>query len=81
MIGRLFLDHPRDLGMGWSRHAVGAVGIGLQMIGGGFACLVHAVVPGVFTETAGRTVAKLHDHMLSRRAAAPDPRFWPEYEI
>jgi hypothetical protein len=51
------------------------------MIGGGFACLVHAVVPGVFTETAGRTVAKLHDHMLSRRAAAPDPRFWPEYEI
>ena len=26
-----------------------------QLIGAGLACMVHAVVPGWFTETAGRT--------------------------
>lgn len=78
MLGRLFTDHPRTLGMSWAGHAIGAVRIGGEMIGAGAACIVHAVVPGVFTETAGRTVMRLHDHMQKRRAAAPD---WPDYEI
>jgi hypothetical protein len=78
VLGRLFTDHPRTLGMSWAGHAIGAVRIGGEMIGAGAACIVHAVVPGVFTETAGRTVMRLHDHMQKRRAAAPD---WPDYEI
>ena len=78
MLGRLFTDHPKTLGMSWAGHAVGAVRIGGEMIGAGAACLVHAVIPGVFTETAGRTVIRLHDHMQKRRASAPD---WPDYEI
>ena len=81
MIGRLFLDHPRSLGMGWAGHGIGAVAIGLRLIGGGAACLVHAVVPALFTETAGRTVTGLYDHMLRRKATAPDPHAWPDYEI
>jgi hypothetical protein len=81
MIGRLFLDHPRSLGMGWVGHGLGAVAIGLRMIAGGLACIVHAVVPALFTETAGRTITRLHDHMMSRKAAAPDPHAWPDYEI
>ena len=51
------------------------------MIGGGVACLIHAVVPALFTETAGRTVSGLHDYMMRRKAAAPDPQAWPDYEI
>jgi len=78
VLGRLFTDHPRTLGMSWAGHAIGAVRIGGEMIGAGAACIVHAVVPGVFTETAGRTVMRLHDHMQKRRASAPD---WPDYEI
>lgn len=81
MIGRLFLDHPRSLGMDWLEHGVGAVAIGLRMIGGGLACLVHAAVPALFTETAGRTIVALHDHMTRRKAAAPNPQAWPDYEI
>ena len=81
MIGRLFLDHPRSLGMGWAGHGSGAVLIGLRMIGGGLACLVHAAVPALFTETAGRTVSSLHDYMTRRKANAPDPQAWPDYEI
>ena len=81
MIGRLFLDHPRTLGMGWAGHGAGAVVIGLKMIGGGLACLVHAAVPALFTDTAGRTVVGLHDYMTRRKAGAPDPKAWPDYEI
>jgi len=78
VLGPLFTDHPRSLGMNWVGHASGAVRIGASMIGGGAACLVHAVVPGWFTETAGRTIVKLHDHLQQRRSSAPD---WPDYEI
>ena len=81
MLGRLFTEHPRSLGMSWAGHGTGAISIGLRMIGAGAACIVHAVVPGLFTETAGRTVASLHDHMVKRRASAPDPQAWPDYEI
>lgn len=81
MFGRLFLNHPHSLGMGWAGHGTGAVVIGLRMIGGGLACLVHAVVPALFTETAGRTVSGLHEHMVRRKTSAPDPHSWPDYEI
>ena len=78
---RLFIDHPRSLGMSWAGHGIGAVKIGMSMLGAGAACLVHAVVPGWFTETAGRTVVRLHRLMQQRRAGASDPQSWPDYEI
>ncbi len=81
MIGRLFRDHPSSLGMSWASHGVGAAQIGARMIGAGAACIVHAVVPALFTETAGRTVMSLHDHMVSRKAGAANPNAWPDSEI
>ncbi len=78
---RLFTEHPRALGMSWWEHGTGAVRIGGSLIAAGTACLVHAVVPGWFTETAGRTVVRLHDHMQRRRAGAANPNDWPDYEI
>ena len=81
MIGRLFQDHPRSLGMSWASHGAGAVAIGLRMIGAGAACFVHAMVPALFSETAGRTVVDLHDHMTKRKAGAANPNAWPDYEI
>ena len=44
--------------MSWAQHGVGAVKIGAELIGAGCAAMVHAVVPGWFTETAGRTVTR-----------------------
>lgn len=80
-VKRLFVEHPRQLGMSWAEHGAGAVRISAELIGAGTACLIHAAVPGWFTETAGRTVARLHDHMLKRRAGAANPESWPDYEI
>ena len=81
MLGRLFVDHPKSLGMSWASHGAGAVVIGARMVGAGLACIVHAAVPGIFTQTAGKTVLDLHDHMMQRRAGAANPKAWPDYEV
>jgi hypothetical protein len=79
--GNIFTDHPRSLGMSWASHGAGAVKIGAELIGAGAACIVHAIVPAWFTETAGRTVLRLHDVMVKRKAGAKKPNEWPDYEI
>jgi hypothetical protein len=78
-LDRLFAEHPRALGMTWASHAGGAVRIAARMIAAGAACLIHAIVPGWFQQTAGRTVEELHSLMVSRRTANPND--WPDYEI
>ena len=81
MFAQLFQDHPKSLGMSWSEHGAGAIVIGARMVGAGVACMVHAIVPALFTETAGKTVISLHDHMMKRKAGAANPNAWPDYEI
>ena len=80
-LGRLFLDHPRSLGMSWAGHGAGAVKIGGELIGAGMACLVHALVPGLFSQTAGKTVTRIYQYMMERKAAAANPENWSDYEI
>ena len=81
LVGRLFVEHPKSLGMSWASHGVGAVRIGGELIAAGAACIIHAIVPGWFTQTAGRTVTRMHEHMVSRKAGAANPNAWPDYEI
>ena len=78
---RMFLEHPRSLGMSWAGHGVGAVAIGVRLVGAGVACIIHAVVPGLFTQTAGKTITGMYDHMNRRKAGAVNPEAWPDYEI
>ena len=80
-VGRLFLDHPRSLGMSWAGHGAGAVKIGGELIGAGLACMVHALVPALFTQTAGKTVTRIYDHIQQRKAGAQNPENWSDYEI
>lgn len=81
IVDRLFVQHPRSLGMSWAGHGIGAVAIAGRLIGAGLACFVHAAVPGWFTQTAGKTVTDMYDHMTRRRAGAANPENWPDYEI
>jgi hypothetical protein len=78
---RLFTDHPRTLGMSWAVHGAGAARIAFVLIGAGVACLVHAVVPGWFTQTAGKTVTNIYGDMQRRKAGAQNPENWSDYEI
>ncbi len=81
VMDRMFLEHPRSLGMSWLEHGAGAIVIGATLVGAGTACLIHAFVPGWFTQTAGKTVDRMHGHMIRRKADATDPENWPDYEI
>jgi len=81
IVHRLLLDHPHSLGMTWASHGAGAVKIGAELIGAGCAAIVHAAVPGWFTESAGKTVTRIDDHIQSRKAGSANPENWPDYEI
>ncbi len=66
--------HLRDAGLSYRAHARRASGVGLRMIGGGLAALVHAAVPGFFTWTASRTVRTLDRRLTAtRRRDGIDP--------
>ncbi|SEN44373.1 hypothetical protein SAMN05192583_2796 [Sphingomonas gellani] len=69
MIDTLFTRHPRSVGESYGEHARVASGFGFQMIRGGLACLVHAVVPGLCTTTGSDTIRRLHARMGARRPA------------
>ena len=72
MLTRLMLEHPRDIGETYGEHAGHALFIGTRMIGAGLACLVHALIPGLFMKTATNTVDDVISLMNQRSAAGPD---------
>lgn len=68
---RRHLDYA---GLGYGAHMARAGRVGLRMIGGGLAALVHAAVPGLFTWTASRTVRTLDTRLsATRRRGGVDP--------
>jgi hypothetical protein len=69
-IDTVFAAHPRAVGESYWAHAATATRFGLTMLAGGTACLVHAVVPALFTTTGSDTVRRLHGRMSSRHAPA-----------
>jgi hypothetical protein len=69
MFSKLFRDHPRDVGESYVEHFRAAGSFGVKMIGGGIACVVHALVPGLFVTTGSGTVKSLYDHMVAKRDA------------
>ncbi|SRR5258708_18126436 len=81
LVDRVFFEHPRTLGMTWAGHGIGALAIGVRLIGAGIACLIHAVVPVFFTQTAGKMITQMYDHIARRKAGAANPENWPDYEI
>jgi hypothetical protein len=69
MFAKLFRDHPAEVGESYAEHFAAAGGFGLKMIVGGVACVIHALVPGLFVTTGSGTVKKLYDQMVAKRAA------------
>ena len=81
MLGRLFVDHPRSLGLSWTGHAAGALKIGGKLIGAGLAAIIHALVPGWFTDTAGRIVTETYQYIQKIKAGSANPERWSDYDI
>lgn len=75
MIAKLFIDHPRTIGETYGQHARTALSFGWRMMIGGAACMVHALVPGLFVKTASRTVVQLDAEMRGRTPAPGEEEF------
>jgi hypothetical protein len=69
MIRKLFLDHPQEVGETYAKHLLVAGRFGAEMMVGGLACMVHAVVPAVFKSAGSGTVSRLHARMVAKRGA------------
>ena len=65
-----FTQHPKEVGESYGEHFAAASSFGLKMIGGGLACLVHAVFPFWFERTGSRTTYELHRRLNTRAVKA-----------
>jgi hypothetical protein len=77
MASNPFTRHPREAGESYGEHFAVAAGFGLRMIGGGLACLVHAVCPFLFERKGSETVRSLNS-TLCKRADKPN---WERHPI
>lgn len=66
MLGRMFVDHPRAVGESYATHARVAARFGATMLLAGAACLVHALIPGLFCTTGSRAIERLSREMAAR---------------
>jgi hypothetical protein len=72
------MSHLDETGLTYFAHLGRALRIGARMIGAGFACLIHAIIPGLFVDSASRTVKDLHRDMSHPPAAAAVARLEAE---
>jgi hypothetical protein len=66
-----FTKHPTAVGESYGEHFTVATSFGSAMILGGLACMVHGVLPFLFTSTGSQTVKRLHERMVVSRHRAP----------
>ena len=64
---RSFTDHPASVGETYAEHFGAATSFGFSLLSAGLACLIHAVLPFLFTSYARDTVADLHDRIVTNR--------------
>lgn len=62
-----FTEHPSAVGESYLAHLRTAAGFGWEMIAGGIACLVHALLPFLFVRTGSDCICRLHERMHARR--------------
>lgn len=67
MLKRMFLDHPRSVDETYLEHLRIAASFGFPMVAAGLACLIHALLPFLFTRTGSRCIAALYERNRQRQ--------------
>ena len=62
--------HLGDAGESYFRHLGVAAGISLRLAKASLACAIHALIPGLCTRTASRSIASLAAQLANRSAEA-----------
>jgi hypothetical protein len=68
-----FTSHPASVGETYGEHLTFAARVGGRMMLGGLACMLHGLLPFLFTRTGSRTILALHGR-ISTGARAPVSR-------
>ena len=68
---KLFSEHPASVGESYGEHLVHASGFGFRMVLGGFACMVHGLLPFLFVRTGSQQITSLHSKMVTNRSKLP----------
>jgi len=74
---RDFVDHPHSVGESYGEHWQSAMGFAVTMLTLAAVCAVHAFVPGLFKQTASRTIDSLHRRMITQRHRRSEERPLP----
>jgi hypothetical protein len=69
----MFVEHPQSVNETYFEHLIQAFYFAFLMIAGGFACLIHGLVPGLFTRFGSRTIGHLFECMVQNRDGAKCP--------
>ena len=62
-----FREHPASVGETYFEHFGMATSFGFALIRAGLACLVHALLPFLFTTTGRRAIEDLQRRMITHR--------------
>ena len=81
MIDRLFFRHPRNIGESYPHHAATALGVGVRMIAGGVAAVIHGLVPALFETTGSRTIKSLYERLDDRHEGANEAFRQSDFQI
>jgi hypothetical protein len=68
LLEQLFKRHPRSVGETYLEHLRQAFTFGGRMLLAGIACILHGLLPAVFTSTGSRAVTALHERMVLNRS-------------
>lgn len=70
---RAFTEHPASVGESYRQHLAHASGFGIRMVMGGFACILHGLLPFLFVKTGSKQIETLHGKMVVNRSKLPQP--------
>ena len=65
---RLFTEHPRSIGETYREHQRHAFAFGGTMVLAGLACILHGLLPTIFTTTGSRAITRLYERMVLNRS-------------
>ena len=68
---RLFSEHPASVGETYLQHMGQAARFGTRLVFAGLACLVHSLLPFLFTRTARNAISDLYVRVVLNRGGPP----------
>lgn len=69
----LFTQHPNSVGETYFQHLRTAFSFSSALAAASMACLLHGVLPFLFTKTGSRIINQLHHDMVTHRSRIDTP--------